>query len=302
MAIALSSIPPLLLPGLRALTGKYEEIDSQWPQIFEKSTSKMNIERTVEMRYLPVAQLKGEGQQTEFNNNSGARFTYNQQHQVFSLGFAITREAIEDNLYKSQFGPTQMGLQLSFKQTEDIIAATILNTATTYNSAVGGDGVSLLNTAHPTDAGSYANTPSTQIGLNETALESASIALRAFTDQAGLKTPAYPHKLIVPAALKYTALRILETELRVGTANNDINAMRKAGDFKGGIVVNDYLTSSLAWFIKTDKKGLLYLERAPFETDMHVDFQTDNVLVKARKRFSFGYYDPRAIYGSTPTS
>lgn len=302
MAVNLSSIPQLLLPGLRAITGKYEGMPVEWPEIFQRGSSEMAIERTAEVRFLPVAQIKNEGAATTFDNSSGVRFVYNQEHVVISLGFAITREAIEDNLYKSQFGPTQMGLQESFKQTEDIFGATVLNTAGTYNTAVGGDGVSLCNAAHPIDGGSYANRPSTDLDLNETALESANIALRYFKSQAGLRTAAKPNKLVVPPQLKYTATRILETELRSGTANNDINAMRKAGDFKGGIVVNDYLTSNFAWFILTDKKGLLYLERAPFETTMWVDENTENVLVKGRKRFSFNYNDPRAIYGSLPTA
>ena len=302
MAVNLSSIPQFLLPGLRAITGKYDNLPVEWPDIFEKTTSKMAIERSVEARYMPVAQVKTEGAPVAFDNNAGARFTYNQQHQVLSLGFAITREAIEDNLYKSQFGPTQMGLQESFRQTEDIIGATVLNTATTYNSAIGGDGQPLCSTSHPIDAGTYANRPTTDMDLNETALESANIGMRYFRDQAGLKTPGRPMRLVVPPQLKYAALRILETELRVGTANNDVNAMRKAGDFKKGLTINDYLTSNYAWFILTDKKGLVYMERAPFETDMQVDFASDNVLVKGRKRFSFGFYDPRAIYGSFPTS
>lgn len=302
MAINLASIPPLLLPGLRAITGKYDEIPSEWPDIFEKGTSKMAVERTNEVRFMPLAQVKNEGAPTTFDNASGSRFIYIQQHQVLSLGFAITREAVEDNLYKDKFGPTQMGLQLSFRQTEDIFGANVMNVAGTYQSSVGGDGVSMVNTAHPIDGGNFANRPSTDTDLNETALESANILMRYFKDQAGLKTPAKPMKLIVPPQLKYTATRILETELRVGTANNDINAMRKVGDFKKGIVVNDYLTSNFFWFIGTDKKGLLYLERAPFETDMQVDFSTDNILVKARKRFSFNYYDPRGVFGSLPTS
>lgn len=302
MAINLASIPPLLLPGLRAITGKYDEIPSEWPDIFEKGTSKMAVERTTEARYMPLARVKDEGAPTAFDNGAGTRFTYIQQHQVLSLGFAITRESVEDNHYKDKFGPTQMGLQLSFRQTEDIFAANVLNTAGTYNAAVGGDGVSMCNTAHPIDGSTYQNRPSTDLDLNETALESSNILLRYFKDQAGLKTPAKPLKLVVPPQLKYTATRILETELRVGTANNDVNAMRKVGDYKKGIVVNDYLTSNFFWFILTDKKGGLYLERAAFETDMQVDFSTDNILVKGRKRFSFNYFDPRWIFGSLPTS
>jgi len=302
MAINLSSIVPLLRPGLRDLTGRYDEIPSEWPEIFQKGTSKMAVEFTNELRYLPTAQVKPEGAPTAFDNAGGSRFTYIQQHNVLSLGFAMTREMVEDNLYKDKFGPMQMGLQLSFRQTEDIFAANVLNTAGTYNASVGGDGVSMCNTAHPIDSGSYANRPSTDLDLNETALESANILMRYYKDQATLKTPAKPLKLVVPPQLKYNATRILETELRVGTANNDINAMRKVGDFSKGIVVNDYLTSNYFWFILTDKKGGLYLERAPFETDMQVDFSTDNILVKGRKRFSFNYNDPRWIFGSLPTS
>lgn len=302
MAINLASIVPYLRPGLRAITGKYDEIPAEWPDIFERGVSNMAVEFSNEARYLPVAQVKPEGAPTAFDNAGGARFTYIQQHQVLSLGFAMTREMVEDNLYKDKFGPLQMGLQNSFRQTEDIFAANVLNTAGTYNSAVGGDGVAMVDTDHPVDNGSYANRPSTDADLNETALESANILLRYFVDQASLKTPAKPMKLVVPPQLKYVATRILETELRVGTANNDINAMRKQGDFKKGLVINDYLTSNFFWFILTDKKGGLYLERSKFETDMQADFSTDNILVKGRKRFSFNYYDPRWIFGSLPTS
>lgn len=302
MAINLASIVPLLRPGLRDLTGRYDEIPSEWPDIFQKGTSKMAVEFTNEVRYLPVAQVKPEGAPTAFDNAGGSRFTYIQQHQVLELGFAMTREMVEDNLYKDKFGPMQMGMQYSFRQTEDIIAANVLNVAGTYQASVGGDGVAMVSPSHPIDAGTYANRPSTDTDLNETALESANIMLRYYKDQAGLKTPAKPMKLVVPPQLKYNATRILETELRVGTSDNDINAMRKVGDFKKGIVVNDYLTSNFFWFILTDKKGLLYLERAAYETDMQVDFSTDNILVKGRKRFSFNYNDPRAIFGSLPTS
>ena len=302
MSISTASIPALLYPGLRDLTGRYEGMPVEWPEIFQRGTSEMALERTGEISYLPIAQIKNEGAATAFNNNSGVRFIYNQQHVVISLGYAMTQEAIEDNLYKSQFGPTQLGLQESFKQTEDIFGATVLNTSGTYQTAVGGDGQALCSTAHPIDGSTYANRPSTDLDLNETSLESANIALRYFKSQSGLRTAAKPNKLVIPPQLKYVATRLLETELRSGTANNDINAMRKSGDFKGGIVVNDYLTSAFAWFVLTDKKGLLYLERAPFETIMWADENTGNVLVKGRKRFSFSYNDPRSIYGSLPTA
>ena len=304
MAVNLSAIKDLLLPGLRGVEGKYEQIPSQYDKIFTKHDSKMALERTAEMRYLGYAQLKNEGGQTKFDNNAGERYVYNQEHIEIALGYAITRKAIDDNLYKTQFAPSNLGLIESFQQTKEIYGANVLNTATTYNSAVGGDGVALCSTAHPIDGGTVANTPTTQVDLNEATLLNAMIAIRTnFRDQAGLKVFARGRKLIVPPQLEPIAIRLTKTELRPGTADNDVNAiLTTAGGLPESYMVNDFLTSAYAWFLLTNIDGLSYMERIPFETDMQVDFVTDNLLVKGYERYSFSYYNWRSIYGSFPTS
>ena len=304
MAINLSQIKDLLLPGLRGLTGKYEQIPRQWDKVFTKFNSEMALERTAEMRYLPVAMLKTEGGQTKFDNNSGERYVFNQEHLEIAIGFAITRKAIDDNLYKSQFHPSNLGLQESFSQAEEIYAANVLNTATTYNASVGGDGVALCSTAHPIDGGTYANTPTTQIGLNEASLLNAMISIRTnFKDQAGLRMFSRGRKLIVPPQLEPVAIRLTKTELRPGTADNDVNAiLSTAGGIPEGYMVMDFLTSNYAWFLLTNVAGLAMMNRKPFETDMQVDFITDNLLTKGYQRYSFNYFNPRALFGAFPTS
>jgi phage major head subunit gpT-like protein len=303
MAVNLSAIKDLLLPGLRGIEGKYEMIPSQYDKIFTKHDSKLALERTAEMRYLGLAQLKTEGGQTSFDNNAGERYVYNQEHNEIALGYAITRKAIDDNLYKTQFHPSNLGLIESFQQTKEIYGANILNTAQTYNSAIGGDGVSLVNTSHPIDGGTVANRPAVDADLNESSLLNAMIAIRTnFRDQAGLKVFARGRKLVVPPALEPTAIRLTKTELRPGTANNDVNAiLTTAGGLPEGYMVNDFLTSARAWFLLTNIDGLSYMDRVSFETDMQVDFVTDNLLVKGYERYSFGYYNWRSIFGSLPT-
>ena len=304
MAVNLSAIKDLLLPGLRGVEGKYEMIPSQYDKIFTKHDSKMALERTAEMRYLGLAQLKTEGGQTAFDNSAGERFVYNQEHTEIALGYAITRKAIDDNLYKTQFHPSNLGLIESFQQTKEIYGANILNTATTYNASIGGDGVALCSTSHPIDGGTVANRPTTDVGLNEATLLNGMISVRTnFKDQAGLKVFARARKLIVPPQLEPTAIRLTKTELRPGTADNDVNAiMMTAGGLPESYMVNDFLTSQYAWFLLTNIDGLSYMERIKFETDMQVDFVTDNLLVKGYERYSFGYYNWRSIYGSFPTS
>ena len=304
MAVNLSAIKDLLLPGLRGVEGKYEMIPSQYDKIFTKHDSKMALERTAEMRYLGLAQLKTEGGQTAFDNGAGERFIYNQEHTEIAFGYAITRKAIDDNLYKTQFHPSNLGLIESFQQTKEIYGANILNTATTYNAAIGGDGVALCSTSHPIDGGTVANRPTTDVGLNEATLLNAMISVRTnFKDQAGLKVFARARKLIVPPQLEPTAIRLTKTELRPGTADNDVNAiMMTAGGLPESYMVNDFLTSQYAWFLLTNIDGLSYMERIKFETDMQVDFVTDNLLVKGYERYSFGYYNWRSIFGSFPTS
>src|ERR1700689_3173817 len=282
MAVNLAAIKDLLLPGLRGIIGKYEQIPSQYDRVFTGFDSKMALERTAEMRYLGLAQLKTEGGQTQFDNNAGERYVYNQEHMEIALGYAITRKAIDDNLYKTQFHPSNLGLMGSFHQTQEIYAANVLNTATTYNAEVGGDGVALCSTAHPIDGGTIANTPTTQVDLNE----------------ANLKTFARGRKLILPPALEPTGIRLTKTELRPGTADNDVNAiLSTAGGIPEGYMTMDFLTSSFAWFMLTNIAGLAFMDRVPFETDMQVDFVTDNLLTKGYERYSVNYFNPRAIYG-----
>jgi len=303
MAVNLSAIKDLLLPGLRGVEGKYEQIPSQYDKIFTKHDSKMALERTAEMRFLGLAQLKTEGGQTAFDNGAGERYVYNQEHTEIALGYAITRKAIDDNLYKTQFMPSNLGLIESFHQTKEIYGANVLNTATTYNGAVGGDGKALCASDHPIDGGTVANIPSTPVELNESTLLNGMIAIRtAFKDQAGLKIFARGRKLVVPAQLEPVAIRLTKTELRPGTADNDVNAiMMTAGGLSEGYMVNDFLTSTKAWFLLTNIDGLSYMERVKFESDMQVDFVTDNLLVKGYERYSFGYYNWRSIWGSFPT-
>jgi hypothetical protein len=304
MAINLSAIKDLLLPGLRGVEGKYEQIPSQYDRVFTKHNSKMALERTAEMRYLGLAQLKTEGGQTSFDNGAGERFVYNQEHTEIALGYAITRKAIDDNLYKTQFHPSNLGLIESFHQTKEIYGANILNTATTYNANVGGDGVALCSPAHPIDGSTYANTPTTQVDLNEATLLSSMISIRTnFKDQAGLRMFSRGRKLIIPPQLEPVAIRLTKTELRPGTADNDVNAIfSTAGGVPEGYMVMDFLTSPYAWFMLTNIDGLSYMDRIPFETDMQVDFVTDNLLVKGYSRYSFSYYNPRSIWGAFPTS
>lgn len=304
MAVNLSAIYNLLLPGLRAVTGKYAQIPSRYDKMFEKYTSKMAVERSAEMRYLGLAQLKTEGGQTAFDNASGQRYIYNQEHMEIALGYAITRKAIDDNLYKTQFQPSNLGLQESFHQTKEIYGANVFNTGNVYNSVVAGDGVALFAPNHPVDGSTYANRPSPDVDLNETSLLNAMISIRStFVDQANLKIFARARKLLIPPQLEPVAIRLLKTELRPGTADNDTNAIfTTAGGLAESYMVNEFFTSNFAWFLLTNIKGLAYMERIPFETDMQVDFVTDNLLVKGYERYSFSYYNPRSTWGTFPTS
>ena len=304
MAVNLSSAQALLLPGLRGIEGKYEMIPSQYDKLYTKHDSKLALERTAEMRFLGYAQLKTEGGQTAFDNGAGQRYLYNQEHTEIGLGYAITRKMIDDNVYKTQFHASNLGLIESFQQTKEIFGANLFNTATTYNSAVVGDGVSILSASHPTDYGLIANTPSTQVDLNEATLLNGMINIRVnFRDQAGLKIFARGRKLLVAPQNEPVAIRLTKTELRPGTNDNDVNAiLTTAGGLPEGYIVNDYLTNSPWWFLLTNIDGLSYMERVKFETDMQVDFVTDNLLVKGYERYSFSYYNWRAIYGSSPST
>lgn len=306
MPVALSQIRDLLLPGLWGISGKYGMIERQWPKIFRQTNSEMALERRAAMRYLGLAQLKQEGAPTSFDNAAGQRFVYNAEHLEIGLGYAITRKAIDDNLYKAEFGPSNDGLMESFKETEEIYAANVLNTSTTFNAAIGGDGVALLSTAHPIDPpfSAIANQPSPDVDLNETSLLNALITIRStWRDNAGLKIHARGRKVIAPPNLEPICLRLFRSELRPGTAQNDVNAILGMNDsLKEGYMIFDYLTSSFAWFILTNHDGLIFFNRKPFEMDMSVEFTTDNLLVKGYQRYVPTYYDWRAIWGTLPTS
>jgi len=304
MAINTAQIKNELFPGLREVAGKYREIELQYSKLFSMGKSNMAVERTSSMRYLSLPRLKTEGGGTYFDNNAGERFLYNQTHQEIALGYAITRKAIDDNLYKAQFQPSNLGLQFSFTQYKEIQGASIFNSGTTYTSSTGGDGVALFSTAHPIDTQTISNIASPAADLNESSLLSAMTAIRYnWRDNAGLKIQGRARKLVVNPILEPVAIRLVKTELRPGTADNDVNAiLSTAGGLPEGHIVNDYLTSNFAWFLLTNTRGLLYLQRIPFEMDMFVDFYTDNLLVKGYERFSFNYNDWRSAYGSFPTS
>jgi hypothetical protein len=304
MPVALSQIRDLLLPGLWGISGKYSMIERQWPKVFRQTDSVMSLERRAAMRYLGYAQLKQEGAPTSFDNAAGQRYVYNAEHLEIGLGYAITRKAIDDNLYKAEFGPSNDGLMESFKETEELYAANVFNTGSVYNAAIGGDGVALFSQSHPTDQGNIANDPNPDVDLNETTLLNALIAIRAtWRDNAGLKIHARGRKVIVPPQLEPVALRLMRSELRPGTATNDVNAILGMNEsLKEGFMVWDYLTSGFAWFILTNHDGLIWFNRKPYEMDMSVEFTTDNLLVKGYQRYVPTYYDWRSVWGTFPLS
>jgi hypothetical protein len=306
MAISLTSIRDLLKPGLYAVEGEYERIENQYSKIFTDRKSTMAVERKVQNAYLSYAQFKSEGGQTKADNNAGERWVYNAESFEVGLMYAITRKAIDDNLYKSEFKPQALGLLDSFKEFKEVQAASVFNLGTTYNTSVGGDGQAFFSTAHPIDGNTIANEFSTALDLNESSLLQGMINVRSnWQDERGLKIRARAEKLIVPINLEPVAIRLTKSELRPGTANNDVNAiLTTSGGLPGGYFVWDYLTSNYAWFLLTNtaKDSLLMMKRVPFETDMQVDFTTDNLLVKGYERYVPIYNDWRAAYGSFPTS
>lgn len=303
MAIALGQIKDLLLPGLMSITGEYKDLPNFYAKIFKKHKSNMQIERSAAVRYVGLPQLKTEGGATAFDNNAGERFIYNFEPFEVGLGYAITRKAIDDNLYKAQFKPTQLGLNKAFNQFKEREAASVFNNAFTYDSTIGGDGVALCSASHPYDGGTWANRPSTDLDLNEGSLLAGQTAVRQnFVDEAGLKVYARAETLVVPLQQEAVAIRLLKSELRPGTANNDVNAILSLSGGLNKYIAWDYLTSQRAWFLTTNVEGLIHLERVSYETDMQVDFVTDNLLVKGYERYGFFYNDPRCLYGSNPTS
>ncbi len=304
MPIALSSIRDLLLPGLWAVTGEYKQLPRVWDRIFQTRQSNMALERSVSMRYLPVAMVKQEGAPSTFDNASGERYVYNQEHLEFSLAFAITRKTIDDNLYKSEFGPSVMGLRNAFLRAEELYAANVLNNASTFDNTIGGDGVALASASHPVDGGTVANLASPAASLNETALLNAQVAINTnWRDNANQRMNAKPRRLIIPPQLEPTAVRLLKTELQPGTSNNDVNAILSVqGGIPDGYLVWNYLTSSFGWMVATDQPGLVHMDRIPYESDMSVEFTTDNLLVKGYMRKSWSYNDWRSMYFSFPSS
>ena len=304
MAVSVAQAYDLLFPGLRKVTGEYKDLDRIYPKIYAVDKSYMAVERTASMRYLGLAALKNEGAPTVFDNQAGERYIYNQYHKEIGLGYAFTRRMVDDNLYKRQWRPSNLGLQKSFNQTKEIYGASLLNTATTYDPAVLGDQQPLCSLSHPIDGGVVPNRFTLDMDLNEASLLNAQASIRGlFRDNAGLRMQARARRLVVPIALEPIAIRLLKTVLRPGTSDNDVNAiLETSGGIPDGFLVHDYLSTPTYWFTLTDQEGLLYLQRVAFEMSMQVDFTTDNLLVKGYERYSFGYFDWRCIWGSFPTA
>ena len=302
MAINRSSARDLLLPGLADVEGKYPQIPTRWRQWASVGTSKMAMERVDEMRYTGLAQLKQEGGATTFDNASGQRFIYVAQHINVGLGFAITREMLDDNLYKEHFGPQTMGLAESFAQFKEVYVHSLLNTGTTYNSNIVADGQPLFSTAHPIDNGTYPNRPSPDLDFNESSVEYALNQIRLWPDQAGLLAMVRARKIVLPVALSWAGERLFKTELRTSTANNDVSAIITSGAVPEGYMVSEFLTSTFAWFVMTSVRGLMVYDRVPFEIDMQVDPTTSNLLCYGYERYAAFYRNPRAAWGSFPTA
>ena len=305
MAITRNQLVKELEPGLNALFGlEYNRYDNEHAEIFETETSERAFEEEVQLTGFANASVKQEGASVVFDNASEA-YTSRYTHQTIALAFAITEEAIEDNLYDRLAARYTRALARSMSQTKQTIAANILNNGfNTSGSYNGGDGVSLLNTAHPlANGGTFRNTLSTAADLSETSLEQSLIDIAAFVDERGLKVALQGRKLVIPKELQFTAERILKsplsTTLQSGVASNNINAILNMGMIPEGYRVNHFLTDTNAFFIMTDApNGLKEFVRAPIKTAIEGDFDTGNVRFKARERYSFGWSDPRGIYGS----
>lgn len=304
MPVSLAQIRSELLPGLFDVRGSYDMIPRQWDKVFKTHKSSMAIERSTQMAFVSLPFLKDEGAATQFDNQAGERWTWAFVHIEVALGYAITRKAIDDNLYRAQFNPTNLKLQEAFAQFKEIQGANILNNGQTYQSSIVGDGVALFSTAHPYDGGSWANTSATPKSLNESTLLADMTNVRVqFVNERGLRILSRARRLLVPPNLEPVAIRLTKTELRPGTADNDVNAiLTLSGGLPEGVVVMDFLTSNFAWFLTTNIDGLIHMLRIPYESDMWVDNVTDNLLVKAYERYSFGCNDPRAVWGEFPTS
>jgi len=303
MAISRAQLLKELLPGLNALFGmEYARYGEEHKEIYETETSERSFEEETKLSGFSAAPVKNEGSAIQYDNAQEA-WTARYNHETIALGFSITEEAVEDNLYDSLSARYTKALARGMAYTKQVKAAYVLNNAFT-TTVVYGDGVSLCNTAHPLiSGGTNSNRPSTGADLNETSLENAVIQIAAWTDERGLLIAAKPAKLIVPPSLMFVATRLLETSLRVGTTDNDINALKNNGSIPGGYTVNHFLTDTNGWFLTTDvPNGLKHFVRSPLSNSMDGDFDTGNVRYKARERYSFGVSDPLGIFGSPGSS
>ncbi len=299
MAISRAQLLKELLPGLNALFGlEYARYGEEHKEIYETETSERSFEEETKLSGFSAAPVKNEGSAIQYDNAQEA-YTARYTHETIAMGFSITEEAIEDNLYDSLSSRYTKALARAMAYTKQVKAAYVLNNAFTGGPTYG-DGQVLCSTSHPLVSGGVnSNRPATGADLNETSLENAVIQIAGWTDERGLLIAAKPKKLIVPPALMFVATRLLETELRVGTADNDINAIKNNGSVPGGYAVNHFLTDPNAWFLLTDvPNGLKHFVRTPMNTSMDGDFDTGNVRYKARERYSFGVSDPLGIFGS----
>jgi hypothetical protein len=303
MAISRAQLLKELLPGLNALFGmEYATYGQEHKEIYETETSERSFEEETKLSGFSAAPVKNEGSAIAYDNAQEA-WTTRYNHETIALGFSITEEAIEDNLYDSLSARYTKALARAMAYTKQVKAAAVLNNGFS-SSYPGGDGVALFSTAHPlVSGGTNSNTPSTQVDLNETSLEAAVIQIAAWTDERSLLIAAKPKKMIVPPALMFVADRLLETELRVGTNDNDINAIKNMGAVPEGYTVNHFLTDPNAWFLTTDvPNGMKHFVRTPLQNSMDGDFDTGNVRYKARERYSFGWSDPLGMWGSSGSS
>ena len=298
MAISRAQLLKELLPGLNALFGlEYDKYENEHAEIYETENSDRSFEEEVKLSGFGAAPVKAEGASISYDNAQES-FTSRYNHETVAMGFSITEEAMEDNLYDSLSARYTKALARGMAYTKQVKSAALLNNGfTTFNS---GDGVTLFSTAHPTVEGTTnRNRLAVNADLNETSLEQAVIDIAAFTDERGLLIAARPRKLIVPPALMFVATRLLQTDLRVGTADNDINALNTNGSIPEGYRVNHYLTDNDAFFLTTDvPNGMKHFVRTPMQTSMDGDFDTGNVRYKARERYSFGVSDPLGMFGS----
>ena len=299
MAISRAQLLKELLPGLNALFGlEYARYGEEHKEIYETESSERSFEEETKLSGFSAAPVKNEGQSIQYENGQEA-WTARYNHETIALGFSITEEAMEDNLYDSLSARYTKALARAMAYTKQVKGAAILNNA--FSAAYTyGDGVSLCSTAHPLiNGGTNANRPTVSVDLNETALESAVIQIAAWTDERGLLIAAKPKKMIIPPALQFVATRLLETSLRVGTTDNDINAIKNNGSIPEGYAINHFLTDTTAWFLTTDvPNGLKHFVRTPISNSSDGDFDTGNIRYKSRERYSFGVSDPLGIWGS----